>query len=54
MEGISDEALEEWKNAVLYPAQEALREAESEMEADFEQYLEVIKARYENNINRIY
>ena len=54
MEGISEEALEEWKNAVLYPAQEALREAESEMEADFEQYLEVIKARYENNINRIY
>ena len=53
-EGVSNEALEEWKNAVLYPAKEALLEAEAEMQADFEAYLEVINAIYENKINKIY
>ena len=51
---VSREALEEWKNAVLYPAQEALRAAEEEMQQDFEAYLEVLNAIYENRINKIY
>jgi len=53
-EGVSDMALEEWKNAVLYPAQEALRAAEEEMQSDFEAYLTVLNTIYENKINEIY
>lgn len=54
MEGVSEDAQNEWKNAVLYPAKEALLEAEKEMQADFEAYLETVNAIYENKINQIY
>lgn len=52
--GASEDALNEFKNAVLYPAQEALRAAEEEMQADFEAYLETLNAIYDNKINQIY
>ena len=54
MEGVSEDAQNEWKNAVLYPAKEALLEAEKEMQADFEAYLKTVNAIYENKINQIY
>ena len=52
-EGLSAEALRQFKEAVLDPAIEAAREAEEQMYSDAESFLENVKDLYINTINKI-